>query len=104
MDSKLFLKKEKVYVPKNKVLRLKIIQLYHNVLIAKYKEKQKMTELVMRNYQQLGVIRDVRQYVESCDLYQRIKNCIESPVGKQMTITNNFTLCFTDACLILNIS
>ena len=41
-----------------------------------------MVELVMRNYWWLGVMRDVRKYVEECDLYQRMKNRIEEPVGK----------------------
>ena len=29
-----------------------------------------------------GVTRDVRKYVEGCDLYQRIKNRTEELVGK----------------------
>ena len=41
-----------------------------------------MVELVMRNYWWLGVMRDVGKYVEECDLYQRMKNRIEEPVGK----------------------
>ena len=43
---------------------LKIIQLHHNVPVAKYRRKQKTTELVTRNYWWLGVIRDVRRYME----------------------------------------
>ena len=39
-------------------------------------------ELVMRNYQQLGVIRDIGKYVEECDLYQRMKNKTEALAGK----------------------
>ena len=35
-----------------------------------------------RNYWWLGVTRDIERYVEECDLYQRIKNRIEIPVGK----------------------
>jgi len=33
------LKKEKIYVPKNKKLRIEIIWLYHDMLIAGYGEK-----------------------------------------------------------------
>ena len=33
------LKKEKMYVPKNEVLRVEIIQLYHDVLITKHGRK-----------------------------------------------------------------
>jgi len=34
----------------------------------------------MRNYWWLGVPRDIGKYMDSCDLYQRIKNRIEIPV------------------------
>ena len=34
-------------------------------------------ELVTRNCQWLEVIKDVGKYVDSCDMYQRIKNRIE---------------------------
>jgi len=44
-----------------------------------------MTELVMRNYWLLEVIRDVGKYIEEYDLYQRIKNRTEAPVEKLIT-------------------
>ena len=34
IEEDLVLKKEKVYVPKNKKLRLEVIQLYHDILVA----------------------------------------------------------------------
>ena len=39
-------------------------------------------ELVTRNYWWPEVTREVKQYVERCDQYQRIKNRAEMPVGK----------------------
>ena len=36
----------------------------------------------MRNYWWPGVMRDMRKYVEGCDMYQRIKNKIEGFAGK----------------------
>ena len=39
IENKLVLKKEKVCILKNKSLRLKIIQLYHNIPIARYKRQ-----------------------------------------------------------------
>ena len=36
-------------MPKNKKLKLEIIQLHYNILVAGYKGRQKMTELVIRN-------------------------------------------------------
>ena len=44
------LKKGKVYMLKDKKLRVEIIWLYHNILVARHGEKWKTTELVMKNY------------------------------------------------------
>jgi len=44
------LKEGKVYVLKDKELRIEIIQLHHNVPVARHGGKWKTTELVMRNY------------------------------------------------------
>jgi len=44
------LKEEKIYVSKDEELRLEVIQLYHDMLVAGYRGKWKTTELVMRNY------------------------------------------------------
>jgi len=46
----LVLKEDKVYMPKDKELRTEIIQLHHNILVARYGGKWKTTELVTRNY------------------------------------------------------
>ena len=75
-------KEEKVYIPKDEILRIEIIQLHYNMPVAEHKKRQKITELVMRNYQQPEVTRNVEQYVKRYDIYQRMKNKIETPVGK----------------------
>jgi len=82
MKEDLVLKEEKVYVLKDKELQVEIIKLYHNILVVGYEGRWKMTELVMRNYWWLGVTRDMRRYIERCDIYQRIKNRTEVLVGK----------------------
>ena len=51
VEGDLILKKDKVYILKDKGLRTKIIQLHYNILIVEHRGKQKMTELVIRNYQ-----------------------------------------------------
>ena len=76
------LKEEKVYVLKDEVLRVEIIWLHHNILVAGYREKWKMTELVTRKYWWPEVTRDVRKYIKECNMCQRMKNRIEVPVGK----------------------
>ena len=52
-----------MYVPNNKELRMEIIQLHYNVLVAGHKEKWKTTELVMRNYWWPEVKKDIEKYV-----------------------------------------
>jgi len=76
------LKEGKIYVSKNKTLRVEIIQLHHDIPIAGHGGKWKTTELVMRNYWWPGIMRDVGKYVEGCDMCQRMKNRIERLAGK----------------------
>ena len=66
-------KEEKVYIPKDEILRIEIIQLHYNMPVAK---------LVMRNYWQPEVTRNVEQYIKRYDIYQRMKNKIKTLVGK----------------------
>ena len=72
------LKKEKEYISKDKILRVKIIQFYYDILVAKYRERWKMIELVTNNYQWLGVIKDIRRYINGYVLYQRIRNYMKA--------------------------
>ena len=76
------MKEEKIYVPKDKKLRVEIIQLYYDTLITEQKGQWKMVKLVTRNYWWLGMTKEVKQYVEGCDQYQRIKNRVEMLAGK----------------------
>ena len=78
------LKEGKIYVPKDKELRVEIIQLYHDVLMAEHGGRWKMMELVTRNYWWLGVTKDIEKYVEGYDMYQRMKNRTEALAGKLM--------------------
>jgi len=76
------LKEERVYVLKNKALRIEIIQLHYDIPVAGHREKWKIMELVTRNYWWLEVTRDMRKYVKGCNMCQRIKNRMEVPAGK----------------------
>ena len=76
------LKEERVYVPKDEELRVEIIQLHHNTLIAGHGGQWKTVELVTRNYWWPGVTKEVKRYVEGCDQCQRMKNRAEMPAGK----------------------
>ena len=63
-------------------LRAEIIWLYHDVLAVGHGGQWKTTKLVTRNYWWPGVTRDVKRYMEGCDLCQRIKNRTEEVAGK----------------------
>jgi len=76
------LREGKIYVPKDEKLRVEIIQLYHNMLIAEHEGQWKMVELVTRNYWWPGIMKKVKQYMKGCDQCQRIKNRAEMPAGK----------------------
>ena len=52
--------------------------------IKEHKGQQKTTELVTRNFWWPEVIKKVKKYVKSYDIYQRNKNCTEILVGKLM--------------------
>ena len=68
-------------MPKDKELRMEIIQLHYDVLAAEHGGRCKITELVTKNYQWLGVTKDVGKHVDGCNMYQRINNKTEAPVG-----------------------
>ena len=82
IEGELVLKEGKVYVPKDEELRTEIIQLHHDVPMARHGGKWKTVELVTRNYWWPGVTREVERYVEGCDLCQRMKNRTEEVAVK----------------------
>jgi len=77
-------KEEKMYVPKDEVLRAEIIRLYHDTPVEEHRGQWKMVELVTRNFWWPGVMKEVKRYMEGCDSCQRNKNHTEQLVGKLM--------------------
>ena len=82
IEDELVLKEGKLYILKDESLRLEIIQLHHNMLITGHKRQQKTVELVIINYQWLGVIKKIKQYMEKYNQCQKIKNRAEMPAEK----------------------
>jgi len=76
------LKEGNIYIPKNDELRVEIIQLHHDILVAGHGGRWKTIKLVMRNYWWLEVTKDVGKYVDRCDMCQRMKNRIKALIGK----------------------
>ena len=77
-------KKRKVYVPRDKKLRVEIIQLHYDTLVEGHKKQQKTIELVTRNFWWPGVTKEVEQYIKGYNTCQYNKNYIEQLVGKLM--------------------
>ena len=69
INGDLVLKEGKVYIPKDEKLRMKIIWLHHDILMAEHEGRQKITELVTRNYWQPGVTKEIGRYIEGCNMY-----------------------------------
>ena len=82
LEGDLVLKESKVYMTKDEELRVEIIQLHHDVLIARHGGKWKIMELITRNYWWPEVTKDMGRYVEGYDMCQRMKNMMEVPVWK----------------------
>jgi len=61
------LKEGKVYMPKDKALRVEVIRLHYDTPVGGHREQWKMTELVTRNFWWPGVTREVKQYMKGCD-------------------------------------
>ena len=76
IEGDLVLKRGKVYMLKDKDLRVEIIWLHHDTPVVGHRGKWKTTELVTRNYQQPEMIRDVGKYIEECNMCQSITNKI----------------------------
>ena len=60
IEEGLVLKEGRVYVPKDEKLRVEIIRLHHDMLIARHEGQWKMVELVTRNYWWPGVTKEVK--------------------------------------------
>ena len=60
IEEGLVLKEGRVYVPKDEKLRVEIIQLHHDTLIAGYGGQWKTVELVTKNYWWPGVTKKVK--------------------------------------------
>ena len=59
-------------MPKNKKLRVEIIWLHYDILVARHGERWKTTKLMIKNYWQPRVTKDVEKYMNSCNIYQRM--------------------------------
>jgi hypothetical protein len=78
----LILFRGKIYVPKDKQLRRRLVMLHHDSPIAGYPGQWKTLELVSRNYWWPGISKFVFSYVDGCDKCQQAKIYPQAPAGK----------------------
>ena len=71
---RLMLKEGKMYIPEEKGLRMEVIQLYHDIPVEGHEGQQKTVELVTRNFQWPGVMKEIKKCMEGYDLCQWNKN------------------------------
>jgi len=57
-------KERKVYMPKDNILKMEIIRLYHNILVEGHRGQWKTVKLVTRNFWWPGITKEVKRYVE----------------------------------------
>ena len=72
-ENGLLLHRGKVYVPKDRDLRLDLLKLHHDTRLAGHQGRWKTLELISRNYWWPGMSIDVKKYVQGCDTCQRNK-------------------------------
>ena len=88
IEDELVLKERKIYVLRNKDLRLEIIQLHHDMLITEHERQQKTVELITRNYWWPEVIKEVKLYMKRCNQVSEDKKQSRDTSGKIETKCN----------------
>lgn len=77
----LILFQNRIYVPKDKMVRGRIIGLHHDTQMTGHPGQYKTIELLTRTYWWPGVTRDVKAYVTGCEKCQATKVHCQKPVG-----------------------
>jgi hypothetical protein len=72
----------KIYVPKDRDLRRRIIEQHHDTRIAGHAGRFKTLELISRNYWWPQMSRYIGIYVKHCDLCNRTKVQCQRPMGE----------------------
>lgn len=67
------IRRDKVYVPNNKAIKMKILQSRHDSLLAGHPGRLRTNELIQRDYYWPNMTKFINNYVDSCDRCQRTK-------------------------------
>lgn len=77
----LILKGKKVCVPADTTIRTRLLHEHHDTKIAGHLGRDKTAQLLSRNYTWIGLYKDVRDYITTCPVCQRMKPTNQSPGG-----------------------
>ena len=76
IEERVVMKEGQIYILEGE-LRGEVIWLYYNILVEGHKRKQKIIELVTRNYWQPEVMKEVEKYMDgynTCQFYKNYSN------------------------------
>ncbi len=60
-------------MPDHATLKAELLIRYYNDPLAGYFSTEKIVELLLRYFSQLGLAKDINEYVRTCNIYQRVR-------------------------------
>ena len=72
---------DKVYIPVNPELRYKILHENHDSPLAGHLGTEKTIKNIQWDYYWPNMLKEIKEYVQSCDLCQRNKSSNQTPAG-----------------------
>ncbi len=64
---------ESLYVSENLSVREELLKCHHDNLLARHFDADKISELLDCKYYWKSMIKNVKEYINTCDIYQRVK-------------------------------
>jgi len=64
---------ELLYVSEDLSVREELLKRHHNDLLAKHFDADKISELLDRKYYWKSMIKNVKEYIDTCDICQKVK-------------------------------
>ena len=77
---------EQIYVPEEESVRAELLKRHHDDVLAGHFGVERTLELIGRKYYWSGMSKDVKDYVSSCDICQRVKAPRHRPYGEMQAL------------------
>jgi hypothetical protein len=81
LDDGILYWQNRIYVPKDQMVRGKVISMHHDTTLGGHPGQYKTWELVARNYWWPSMNRDIQRYVKGCEKCQATKSHQTKPTG-----------------------